>query len=376
MEFVISWTKQSNQDPTLDQRGWKKGKPRKYTDRQEEKILSIYHKLKDDPSSFFCGASAILNLWKDYYPLTLAPHLRYIGRVLKKHNLTQKLKRGRNKGASRYLLYPEYTILNTISQGSLLEIDFIGKKFIKGRSKPLNFLSFSLRGKRSLKYFIRVGEYNQEEVMTQLEEFITKFEKPYVVKMDNDFVFFGPSSKERFLSKVVLFLLLRNIIPIFTAPRKPWNQASIEGSNSVFSRKFWNRCYFASVSEIDQRLADFNLSYQRYLNYQRPDHPKENEKFSYDVYFIRKIYQVPDSTKGYIQIGSKRIILDASYINLFTLSKWDLEKEILYTYIQRERVIESSKIPSFYLQLIRKISFEINKASDKKVVDFYLSYNH
>jgi len=47
--------------------------------------------------------------------------------------------------------------------------------------------------------------------------------------MDNDFAFFGPSSKERFLSKVVLSLLLHNIIPIFTAPRKPWNQASIEG---------------------------------------------------------------------------------------------------------------------------------------------------
>ncbi|MEA3454123.1 MAG: hypothetical protein U9R12_04250, partial [Candidatus Caldatribacteriota bacterium] len=216
----------------------------------------------------------------------------------------------------------------------------------------------------------------QEQVMTQLEEFITKFEKPYAAKMDNDFVFFGPSSKERFLSRVVLFLLVHNITPIFTAPRKPWNQASIEGANSIFSRKFWNRCHFESVSKIDSRLADFNLSYQRYLNYQRPDNPKENNNFSYCVYFIRKVYQEPDSTKGYIQIGSKRIILNPSYINLFTISKWDLEREILYTYIQREKAMGSSKIPSFYLQLVKKISFKINKASDKKVVDFYLSCNH
>jgi len=139
MEFVISWTKQPNQDPHYDRRGWKKGIPRKYTDHQEQKILSIYYNLKDDPSSFFCGASAILNLWKDYYPSTLPPHLRYIGRVLKKHHLTEKIKRGKNKGASRYLLYPEYTILNTISQGSLLEIDFIGKKFIQGRTEPKTF---------------------------------------------------------------------------------------------------------------------------------------------------------------------------------------------------------------------------------------------
>ena len=57
-----------------------------------------------------------------------------------------------------------------------------------------------------------------------------------------------------------------------------------------------------------------------------------------------------------------------------TLSKWDLEKEILYIYIQKERQFES-KVPYFYLQLVKKIPFEINKASDKKVVDFYLLYN-
>lgn len=121
--------------------------------------------------------------------------------------------------------------------------------------------------------------------MESLEEFITKFERPYAVKLDNDFVFFGSSSKERCLSKAVLFfltvLLLRSIISVFTAPRKHWNQVSIKGTNSVLSRKFWNRCHFESVTEIDSRLQDFNLSYQRYLNYQRPGNFKENKNFSY-----------------------------------------------------------------------------------------------
>ncbi len=48
MVFVISCTKQPNQDPTYDKRGWKKGRPRKYTNHQEEKILSIYFNLKDN----------------------------------------------------------------------------------------------------------------------------------------------------------------------------------------------------------------------------------------------------------------------------------------------------------------------------------------
>jgi hypothetical protein len=67
------------------------------------------------------------------------------------------------------------------------------------------------------------------------------------------------------------------------------------------------------------------------------------------------------------------------YLTLLTLiyiilSKWDIEKEILYIYIQRERQFEP-RLTSFYLQLVKKIPFEINKASDKKVVGFYLSYN-
>jgi len=103
-----------------------------------------------------------------------------------------------------------------------LEIDSI-QKFIQGRSKPLNFLGLSLRGRRPIKHFTRIEEYTHEEVMESLEEFIHKFERLYDVKMDNDFVFFGPSFEESFLSKVAPFLLLHNIIPIFTAPRKPWN---------------------------------------------------------------------------------------------------------------------------------------------------------
>jgi len=48
MEFVIPWTKQPNQDTTYDKKGRKKDRPRKYTNRQEEKNFSIYYNLKDN----------------------------------------------------------------------------------------------------------------------------------------------------------------------------------------------------------------------------------------------------------------------------------------------------------------------------------------
>ena len=195
---------------------------------------------------------------------------------------------------------------------------FIGKKFIQGQREPIHFLGFSLRGRRALKYFTRAPSHHHWKVISGLGHFIHCFEKPYAVKMDNAFAFFSPPSKERFLSQVVLFLLLHHIIPVFTAPRKPWNQASIEGANSIFSRKFWNRCHFQSVTEIDGRLTDFNCDYQRFLNYQRPGMAQENQKFSYCVYFIRKVYQQTSAHQGYVKIGSKSVLLDPEYINLFT----------------------------------------------------------
>jgi len=295
---------------------------------------------------------------------------------LKKYNLTRKIQRGRNKGASRYLLYPDFTILNRIAKNSLLEIDFIGKKFIKGRTEPINFLAFSLRGKRALKYYIRTEVLTQEELIRHLTCFFNTFEKPIACKMDNGFVFFGPSSKRRFLSKIVLFLLSQNIIPIFTAPRKPWNQASVEGASSVFQRKFWNRFDFSSLKDIDKRLTEFNLAYQRYLNYQRPNNSEENCDFSYCVYFIRKIYEHQDKNMGFVQIGDEKMDIEPQYINLFVLCHWDLEKELLYIYLQKEpkSKIENKDSP-FYPQIIKKIPFEINKVTEKKVVDFYLSLN-
>jgi len=373
METVIKWTKNENLCFEKDKRGWTKDKPRKYINNEEKKIINIYHNLKNDPLSFFCGATAIANVWKRIYPSKPVPHLRFIGRILKKHNLTKKIDRGKNKGASRYLLYPDYTILNNIGKNSLLEIDYIGQKFIKGQTEPINFLAFSLRGKRTLKYYVRTRFLTQDELMQHLKYFFNTYEKPVACKMDNAFVFFGPSSKGKFLSKTVLFLLSNNVIPIFTAPRKPWNQASVEGAGSIFARKFWNRFHFNNVLEIDKKLGEFNFDYMRYLNYQSPDKTEDNSDFSYCVYFIRKVYE-KDKNTGYVGIGNEQIDIDSSYINLFTLCEWNLEKETLSIYLQREGVSDNGKC-SFHLKLIKKITFEISKGSEVKAVDFYMSLN-
>jgi len=339
----------------MDRRGWKKGKSRSYSAGDEERILKIHRELDTDPVEHFSGASAILQRYQKLYPGAKPVSLRFIGRTLAKHGLSFKPK-VRRKGVSRYLHYPETTI-NSLGK-SLLEIDFIGKKFITGRTEPVNFIAFSLRFPRRLKHFERIESETGDEAMKQCRRFFQRFEKPQVVKLDNGFAFAGSGPWPRVLSSMVLFLLKEKIIPVFTAPRKPWNQASVEGANSIFARKFWHRFDFKSLKEIDEQLAYFNDSYERYTGYQKPRRLEgRSKRFIPKVFFIRKVYEHLDTKRGYIDILKEHILLPKPYINMFVLAQWNLKSDRLTVYYENNQKAKA----------IKKLPFPINQVSRLKV---------
>ena len=352
----MAWTKSPDQDFSCDGRGWPKSKLRRYSEREETRVLEIYHELADDPEEYFNGASAILQHYRRRYPGAPSLSLRFIGRTLAKHNLTQAPRR-RQPGASRYLHYPEHSLLQLGE--SLLEVDFIGKKFITGRSEPVNFIAFSLRFPRKLKYFQRIAAESADEVIGHCQDFFQRFEKPQVVKMDNGFAFAGASRWPRTVSKVVIFLLKEQVTPVFTAPRKPWNQASVEGANSIFARKFWRRFQFTSLEEIDEKLESFNRAYQHYLSYSPPrsDTSASRNAFVPKLYFIRKVYEQPDIRNAYIEVAKEYIPLPCDYINLFVLAEWNLVKEQLIIYLEND----------LQLRAIYKCRFKLNSKSKRKV---------
>lgn len=352
----MQWTQSPEQDVSIDRRGWPKNKLRHYTPSDEGQVLEIYRHLESDPGAYFAGASAILQQYQKLYPTGNKLSLRFIGRVLAKHGLSTKPK-VRRKGVSRYLHYPEHSI-NDLGE-SLLEIDFIGKKYITGRTEPINFIAFSLRFPRKLKHFQRIESETGDEVIKHCKSFFQRSEKPAVVKIDNGFAFAGASPWPRTLSKVVLFLLNQKIIPVFTAPRKPWNQASVEGANSIFARKFWHRFQFTSPEHIDEKLQGFNKAYEEYLSYKRPQRTKKHPKsFIPKVYFIRKVYEHPRTHKGVVDITKEDILLPKAYINLFVFAEWNLVKERLTIYFEKDQTLHK----------IKQLSFKLNPKSKLKVV--------
>ena len=274
-------------------------------------------------------------------------NLSFIKIVLKYFRLSKPHQK-RRKGISEYQHYPKRLISEI---GSLiLEVDFI-QRFIKGQTKPVHFIAFSCKS-LGLKQYRRVSAQTNKNVRKELEWFFNNFFIPDAVKMDNGLAFIGSASAIRTIGKTVKFLLDKKIIPIFTNPRSPWNNGSVEGSNSVFARNFWNKFTFESIADLDKKLKLFNESSLWYSDYDRSKiRKKEDKEFIPQIYFIRRVYENQESEKGEINILNEKINLPKKYITLYTLSKWNLKTETLYVYFEKEQ----EKL------LIKKLRFEINE---------------
>ena len=353
--FVNKWTQRESMDFTEDHRGWRRGKPRKWNKQTEVRILQIHNYLQSNPLEFYSGASAVRQEWTRRYGLPGTPPLRTIGKIMKDLELTQSPKKTKNKGASRYLCYPEHSIYHLIGK-RVLELDFIGKKFIEGRSAPLNFIAFCFKLNPRMRYFERISGEKGSEIIRCSEGFFKQFEKPDVIKMDNGFAMAGTAPQPGTLSQVPLWILAQKIIPIYAVPRKPFSQASIEGNNSVFSRKFWNKHIFNSPEAVDELLATFNDASLRYLGYQKPTESPAPLNFTPKVLFLRQV-QLREKKAG-ILLASKVFELPDEYINYFVFAEWNLLTEQLTVFLEKD--LKPEPIENFI--------FPINPMTKQKLI--------
>jgi len=155
----------------------------------------------------------------------------------------------------------------------------------------------------------------------------------------------------------MLFLLAQGICPVFSVPRKPFSQASIEGNNSVFSRKFWNRIEFKDTAHIDERLEAFNRCSLRYCGYQAPE--PSAHRFQPKVVFLRQVQERDHGReRGCIRILQEEIPLPKSLAMLFVMAEWHLEHETLQVFLENGEGREC----------VREIPFPINETSKKKAI--------
>ena len=333
-QFVLTWTRSLDQDVREDHRGWAKGQRHRWSQQTEQRITRIHHFLTTNTRQFYCGATAIEHEWRQRYNVP-PPPLRTIGQLLSDLHLSQPRRHERTKGAARYLCYPEHTIYEQFG-GRVLEADFIGKKYLTGTSEPLHFIGFAFKKAPRLRYFQRIAAQTTDAFIHHCEQFFMRFEKPMFVKVDNCAATIGSASGKRNLSKAMLFLFANKIIPIFSVPRQPFSQASIEGNNSVFARKFWHKFAFRNPKDVDTKLAWFNDASLAYTQYRTPPPCAAATSFVPKVYFLRQVKELAETNKAFIDVLHENIVLPASYINYFVLAEWNIETERLSVFFEQQ----------------------------------------
>lgn len=354
-QFVITWTRSPELDLTADARGWVKGKRRRWSTQTVRRVASIHRALERSARSFYSGATAIEQEWRRRYPGEPVPPLRTLGLMLSELGLSSPRRRTRpGKGAARYLCYPEHTVYETLG-GRVLEADFIGKKFLTGSGNPLHFVAFAFKKAPKLRHYYRVPAETAQDFITCCEDFFQRFEKPDYMKVDNDPATIGSGSAKRTLSRVVLYLLSRKVTPIFAVPRKPFSQASIEGNNSVFARKFWHRRHFRGIKDLDRQLAWFNEASLAYTGYAVPRGHASSHPFVPRVFLIRQVQEHPETHAGYINVMNEDIRLPAPYIKYFVLAEWNLNTQRLAIHFEQDQK----------LRKIKEQQFTVNNASLK-----------
>jgi len=270
----------------------------------------------------------------------------YVDRVLKEAGLVRSPAK-KKKGQSKYMKYPEYTL--TKLGKSMMSIDFIGPKYLKGSDNRINFLSCKYIRPEKLGIVKRIGGQTTEQTVKTLKEIWTSHPIPEILKIDNDSAFGANLPHEKYIGKLAFFLLNLGVYPLYIAPRSPWNNGQVEGFNSVFSKKFWNKLQFSDEQEIDVKIMDFNVAYEKYsrLISNNPELNAEDVKYMEDlkdmdlenmhvkyfkadkIYFLRIVRRKNDKGSdeeyGFIDILKHEIKLPKDLINLFVFCIIDIK---------------------------------------------------
>lgn len=207
-------------------------------------------------------------------------------------------------------------------------------------------MGFSCAAVPRIRQYYRVSGSTTDALLGACRDFLTRFEHPAVLKVDNAPATIGSGSAPRTLSRFVRFLLAQEIQPVFSVPRRPFSQASIEGNNSVFARRFWRQRHFTSLADLDRQLGWFNTASLAYTEYLSPA-PTARPAFLPRVHFLRQVREDSTHTRPGIDVLNTFVPLPQHYTQLFVLATWELDQQTLTINLETDGKTHSIKTVPF-----------------------------
>jgi hypothetical protein len=340
---VVRWFSQGSYE---DNRGWQKDQARKYTSEiVAQRICSIKrHRIE---SNYFVGDEYVQMDYSNLYPMEVLPTLWYITETIRRAKLQTRKPKHRRSGGSEYLLYPIQSIRSL--KGIHQSADFIGKKYIGGRTEAINIFSTSYYFPFKLYQIKRIEAEKAIYAIEQLQLLWRRFPMPHVLRLDNGLQFRGTASGKRALGTFLIFLLNLSITPLFGSPSKPWTNPHVEGHNRVFNDKVWRKNYFTSLEQIDQENERFNnesielfrFKYSQYVFEHMTRLLETDQSINIEtlqtrkdknLYFIRFVESFETHSDAHVTIMNEIVSLPEQYTHQFVFGEWNIETEILSLY--------------------------------------------
>ena len=349
---IIGWL---HHDTHEDNRGWSKGRRRIYTTADEQHVVTIKQAMieRDD---YFLGAPHVQMHYEAQCPDDERPSVWFIEDVVRKHHLQTREPKKRRKGRNivARLLFPIQSIvrLGKIHQAA----DFIGKKFITGRSEPIALFSTSYYQWFELYHVWRTVAETAESAIGCLKKFWTRFPMSDVMRIDNGMTFRGTGSATAHIGRFMKFLLNLGVTPLFSAAYQSYTNPHIEGHNSTFTQKLWAKHTFTSPEDIDQECTRFNdestTFYQwkfkerlskKSLRYLHPNADVDTETLrstkGKKICFLRFVQRwAEESAVGGIVVLNRFIPVPDVYINQYVFVELNLGTAALHVYSEQEGV--------------------------------------
>ncbi len=301
------------------------------------------------------------------YPKDEIPSQWFIAETIRKEKMQTRKTKKRRKGGSEYLLYPIESIrkLGYIHQSA----DFIGKKYISGKSEPINIFSICYHAPIKLYQIKRTLAEKADYAIEVLTKFWQIYPIPDVFRIDNALQFRGTARGKRAIGKFLIFLLNLGITPLFSSPSKPWTNPNVEGHNRVFNEKVWNTNHFVSLFQIDTECERFNKESKELFNFKYASFIVNNINIfnclekgqlintdkiesikNKKIYFTRFAESPENNHRAQIIIMNEIVYLPEKYTHQFVFAEWNLEKKQLFIYSEYMEV----------KKLIKKQKFKIN----------------
>jgi hypothetical protein len=302
----------------------------------QRRVLALRRELRQSDLGFV-GAQAIQDALRTECPHRRLPSLRTIGRILKRHEALDAVRRVRRSAPPAGWYLPEVAAGTT----ELDAFDVIEDLPLEGGPRLDVLTTRALWGSVCGAWIS--AAMRARWLCERLETHWRAHGCPAYAQFDNDSRFQGTHTHPDVLGQVIRFCLSLGVTPVFAPAREHGPQNLNESFNHLWQQKVWHRFHHASALAFQARSDRFVAAYQR-RRAAREDHAPGRRPFpkrwTLDLHQRPRgmvIYLRRTDEFGAIRVLGHRLEVDAQWVHRLVRAEVDLEAQQIRCYRLRRR---------------------------------------